>query len=472
MFEKILIANRGEIALRILRACHDLGVKAIVAYSDADRDSLPVRLADEAVCIGPAPAAKSYNHIPSVISAALATGCDAIHPGYGFLAENAYIAEICREVNLTFIGPEPGTIEMMADKSTARKMAKKAGLPVLAGTEEALPATVDVRSLARDVGFPMMLKAVAGGGGRGMRIAHDERELLRLLPVAQAEAQSAFSNGGVYVERYLERPRHIEVQVMADNHGKVLALGERDCSLQRRHQKLIEEAPAPSISGKLRDRLWKASIKLAKAIQYTGVGTFEFLVDADERFYFIEANTRVQVEHPVTEAITGIDIIVWQIRIAAGEQLPFSQGDIKLNGHAIECRVNAENAANNFSPSTGTVVGYVAPGGPGIRVDSHLYPGYVVPPNYDSLIGKIIAWGATREEAVARMRRALSETFIVGIDTTIPFYSYVLAQPEYASGKLDTTMIADFVSRMGADVTSGSEPVLANASQSLRPEHA
>jgi acetyl-CoA carboxylase, biotin carboxylase subunit len=465
MFEKILIANRGEIALRILRACHDLGVKAIVAYSDADRDSLPVRLADEAVCIGPAPAAKSYNHIPSVISAALATGCDAIHPGYGFLAENAYIAEICRECNLTFIGPEPGTIELMADKSTARQMAKKAGLPVLPGTEEALPAAVDMRQLTKDIGFPMMLKAVAGGGGRGMRIAHDERELLRLLPVAQAEAQSAFSNGGVYAERYLDRPRHIEVQVLADNHGKVLALGERDCSLQRRHQKLIEEAPAPNISRKLRSNLEKASIKLAKSINYTGVGTFEFLVDAEERFYFIEANTRVQVEHPVTEAITGLDIIVWQIKVAAGEQLPFSQGDIKLNGHAIECRINAENAASNFSPSTGTVVGYVAPGGPGIRVDSHLYPGYVVPPNYDSLVGKLIAWGPTREIAIARMRRALSETFIVGIDTTIPFYSYVMAQPEYTSGTLDTSLIADFVSRMGADLNAGAEPVLANAVQ-------
>jgi acetyl-CoA carboxylase biotin carboxylase subunit len=463
MFDKILIANRGEIALRILRACHDLGVKAIVAYSDADRNSLPVRLADEAVCIGPAPAAKSYNHIPSVISAALATGCDAIHPGYGFLAENAYIAEICRECNLTFIGPEPGTIEMMADKSTARQMAKKSGLPVLPGTEEALPAAIDMRQLTRDIGFPMMLKAVAGGGGRGMRIAHDERELLRLLPVAQAEAQSAFSNGGVYAERYLDRPRHIEVQILADNHGKVLALGERDCSLQRRHQKLIEEAPATNISRKLRDNLAKASVKLAKAIKYTGVGTFVFLVDDEERFYFIEANTRVQVEHPVTEAITGIDIIGWQIRVAAGEPLPFSQSDIKLNGHAIECRVNAENAANGFSPSTGVIEGYIAPGGPGIRVDSHLYSGYTVPPNYDSLVGKIIAWGSTREEAVARMRRALSETLIVGIQTTIPFYSYVMAQPEYASGKLDTSMIADFVERMGASLTTGAEPVLANA---------
>jgi acetyl-CoA carboxylase biotin carboxylase subunit len=287
-----------------------------------------VRLADEAVCIGPAPAAKSYNHIPSVISAALMTGCDAIHPGYGFLAENAYIAEICRDVNLTFIGPNPETIELMADKSSARQAARKAGVPVLEGTAEALPSTVDVRDLSRDIGFPLMLKAVAGGGGRGMRIAHDERELLRLLPVAQAEAQSAFANGGVYAERYLENPRHIEVQILADNHGKVLALGERDCSLQRRHQKLIEESPAPNISKKLRSSLEKAAVKLAKSIRYTGVGTFEFLVDSDERFYFIEANTRIQVEHPVTEAVTGIDLIIWQIRVAAGEPIPFGQGEV------------------------------------------------------------------------------------------------------------------------------------------------
>lgn len=465
MFDKILIANRGEIALRILRACHDLGVQAIVAYSEADRDSLPVRLADEAVCIGPAPSAKSYNHIPSVISAALMTGCDAIHPGYGFLAENAYIAEICRECNLTFIGPEPGTIEMMADKSTARQIARKAGLPVLPGTEGALPQTVDIQGLSREIGFPMMLKAVAGGGGRGMRVARDERELMRLLPVAQAEAQSAFSNGGVYAERFLDRPRHIEVQILADRHGKVLSLGERDCSLQRRHQKLIEEAPAASISKKLRGNLEKAAIKLAKAINYSGVGTFEFLVDDDERFYFIEANTRVQVEHPVTEAITGIDIIVWQIRVAAGEHLPFGQGDIKSLGHAIECRVNAENAATGFSPAAGLVTGYLAPGGPGIRVDSHLYSGYVVPPNYDSLIGKIIAWGATRDEAIARMRRALAETVIGGLDTTVPFYQFVLGHPTYQSGRLDTGMIADLVEELAASPMLEAQQSLASAAQ-------
>jgi acetyl-CoA carboxylase biotin carboxylase subunit len=465
MFDKILIANRGEIALRILRACHDLGVQAIVAYSEADRDSLPVRLADEAVCIGPAPSAKSYNHIPSIISAALMTGCDAIHPGYGFLAENAYIAEICREVGLTFIGPEPGTIEMMADKSTARQVARKAGLPVLPGTEGALPSVVDLRDLAREIGFPMMLKAIAGGGGRGMRIARDERDLMRLLPVAQAEAQSAFANGGVYAERYLDRPRHIEVQILADRHGKILALGERDCSLQRRHQKLIEESPAPHISKRLRGNLEKASVRLAKAINYTGVGTFEYLVDGEEHFYFIEANTRVQVEHPVTEAVTGIDIIAWQIRVAAGEHIPFNQGDIRLHGHAIECRINAENAATGFTPAAGLITGYLAPGGPGIRVDSHVYPGYVVPPDYDSLIGKIIAWGATREEAIARMRRALAETVVGGLETTIPFYQFVLGHPAYRAGKLDTGMIADLVGELGAGPIPETQPVLANAGQ-------
>lgn len=463
MFEKILIANRGEIALRVLRACHDLGVPAVVAYSDVDRDSLPVRLADEAVCIGPAPAAKSYNHIPSVISAALATGCDAIHPGYGFLAENAYIAEICRECGLTFIGPEPGVIEMMADKSVARQTARKAGVAVVPGTHEPLTGALDIRQIARDVGFPLILKAVAGGGGRGMRVVRDERDLLRFLPLAQAEAQSAFSNGAVYAERYLERPRHIEVQVLADNHGKVLTLGERDCSLQRRHQKLIEEAPAPHISKKLRSTLEKSAVKIARAIGYTGVGTFEFLVDRDENAYFIEANTRVQVEHPVTEAVTGIDIIVWQIRVAAGEPLPFGQGDIEVRGHAIECRINAENAFQGFSPSTGVVTGFLGPGGPGIRIDTHLYTGYKVPPSYDSLVGKVIAWGSTRDEAIARMRRAISETVISGIETTLPFYQIVLSHPAYRAGKLDTGLVNQIMEGLADMPATVAEPVLANA---------
>ncbi len=453
MFAKILIANRGEIALRVLRACHDLGVQAVVAYSEADRDSLPVRLADEAVCIGPAPSNKSYNHIPSVISAALATGCDAIHPGYGFLSENAYIGEICRECNLTFIGPDPSVIDLMSDKASARQVAKKANVPILPGTTEPLGSGVDLQQLGRDVGFPMLLKASAGGGGRGMRVATDERELLRLLPLAQAEAQAAFGNGSVYVERYLDRPRHIEVQILADNHGRVLALGERDCSLQRRHQKLIEEAPAPGISSKLRSNLERASRRLAEKINYTGVGTFEYLVDDSDNFFFMEANTRIQVEHPVTEAITGIDLVAWQIRVAAGEALPFEQKHLRFVGHAIECRINAESPDHDFAPSAGVVEDYLAPGGPGVRVDSHLYPGYRVPPNYDSLLGKIIVWGETREQAIARMRRALTETVITGVDTTIPFYGAVLVQPEYVSGELDTGLIAKLVERFNESET-------------------
>lgn len=461
MFEKILIANRGEIALRILRACHELGIGAIVAYSEADRDSLPVRLADEAVCIGPPPAAKSYNHIPSIISAALMTGCDAIHPGYGFLAENAYIADICEEVNLTFIGPEPETISVMADKAQARQIARKAGVPILPGTNDPLPATVDVRELSREIGFPLMLKAAAGGGGRGMRIAADERELLRLLPLAQAEAQAAFADGAVYAERYLENPRHIEIQIIADKHGKVLSLGERDCSMQRRHQKLIEEAPAPNISRRLRSNLEKAAVKLARSIKYTGVGTFEFLVDRDEKYYFIEANTRVQVEHPVTEMVTGFDIINWQIRVAAGEPLPFDQKDIRTTGHAIECRINAENPMTGFTPSAGVVTGYHAPGGPGIRIDSHLYSGYRIPPNYDSMIGKLIAWGATREDAIARMRRALSETVISGVETTIPFHHFVLTHPDFRSGNVHTGLIGELLSNADPAVMIESLPGLA-----------
>lgn len=447
MFEKILIANRGEIALRVLRACHDLGVQAVVAYSEADRDSLPVRLADEAVCIGPAPSNKSYNHIPAIISAALAAGCDAIHPGYGFLSENAYIGEICRECNITFIGPSPDVIDLMADKSSARQVARKAGVPILPGTSEPVGNSVDLNMLSRDVGYPMMLKAAAGGGGRGMRVASDERELMRLLPLAQAEAQAAFGNGAVYVERYLQNPRHIEVQILADTHGHVLAMGERDCSLQRRHQKLIEEAPAPGITRKLRSGLEKASVRLAKEINYTGVGTFEYLVDDADNFYFMEANTRIQVEHPITEAVTGIDLVSWQIRVAAGEELPFEQKHIRYTGHAIECRINAENPYNDFSPSAGVIEDYLAPGGPGVRVDSHLYPGYRVPASYDSLLGKIIVWGENREVAIARMRRALTETVITGVDTTIPFYGMVLSQPEYVAGELDTGLIATIVAR-------------------------
>ena len=450
MFQKILIANRGEIALRILRACHDLGIQGVVAYSDADRESLAVQLADEAVCIGPGPAARSYNHIPSVLSAALATGADAIHPGYGFLSENATLSEVCREVNIAFIGPEPETISQMGDKATARAVAEASGVPVLPGSSDLHGTQLNLRDLTRRVGFPMMLKAAAGGGGRGMRIATDDRELLRLLPLAQAEAQAAFSDGSIYAERYLERPRHIEVQILADKYGNIRSLGERDCSTQRRHQKLVEEAPAVGISGRLRAALSRDAVKLAKEIDYVGAGTFEFLIDEDDHHYFIEANTRIQVEHPVTELITGLDLVTWQIRVAAGEELDFDQKSVNLNGHAIECRVNAENPADDFKPAAGLIEGYLAPGGPGVRVDSHLYPGYMIPPNYDSLLGKIIAWGPTREIAIARLERALAETLITGVDTTIPFLQRLLRDEDFRRGTVSTRLVGDVIARIDA----------------------
>ena len=461
MFTKILIANRGEIALRILRACHDLGIQGVVAYSEADRESLPVQLADEAVCIGPGPAARSYNHIPSILSAALATGCDAIHPGYGFLAENPTLAEVCREVNLTFIGPAPETIHQMGDKATARAIASDNGVPILPGSDEIQGATLKVRDLVRDVGFPMMLKAAAGGGGRGMRIAADERELLRVLPLAQAEAQAAFSNGSIYVERFLDRPRHVEVQIIADTHGNVRSLGERDCSVQRRHQKLVEEAPAPNISSKLRDSLAKDAVKLAKEIDYVGAGTFEFLVDESGNHFFIEANTRIQVEHPVTELITGMDLVAWQIRVAAGEQLDFDQKDVTSNGHAIECRINAEDPGKDFAPAAGLVDGYLAPGGPGIRVDSHLYPGYAIPPNYDSLLAKVIAWGPDRDTAIARLQRALAEMMISGVETTVPFVQRVLRDADFRGGRLSTSLVNEILSRRDLEIVGAESAGLA-----------
>lgn len=449
MFRKILIANRGEIALRVLRACRELGIKAVVAYSEADRDSLPVRLSDEAVCIGPAPAGRSYNNIPAIISAAIVTGCDALHPGYGFLAESPSLAEICRECNLTFIGPSPDVIAQMGNKATARAMMRKAGLPIIPGVEEPVHDTTAAREVAKRIGYPVLIKAVAGGGGRGMRIAQDERELIRVFPVAQSEAQAAFGNGAVYIERYLEEPRHVEVQVLADHHGHVIALGERDCSLQRRYQKLVEESPAPNLSNKVRENLAKAAVKAAKAIGYTNAGTFEFLVDKDGRFYFTEANSRIQVEHPVTEMVTGIDLVQWQIRVAAGEELDFSQRDVRLRGHAIEVRITAEHPDHDFQPSCGEITGLVLPGGPGIRVDSHLYPGYVVPPYYDSLLAKVIAWAPTRDEAITRLRRALAETVIGGVDTTTGFHLRLLDDPAFRAGQISTRFVQQFLARSG-----------------------
>ena len=477
LFRKILIANRGEIALRILRACHDLGVRAVVAYSDADRESLPVRLADEAVCIGPAQAARSYNNIPAVISAALITGCDAIHPGYGFLAENPYLAEVCSQVGVTFIGPRPDVIELMGNKAQARQAMRKAGVPIVPGSDGPVENLADARQLARRIGYPLLVKAVAGGGGRGMRIVGDEGELVRALPLAQAEAEAAFGNGAVYLERFIERPRHVEVQILADDFGNILAVGERDCSIQRRHQKLVEEAPAPNLPRKTRDALLKAAVKGAKAAKYTNAGTLEFLVDPGGNVYFMEMNTRIQVEHPVTEMTTGIDLVVWQIRIAAGERLTLSERDCEPRGHAIECRITAEDANRDFAPSVGAIDMYVAPGGPGVRVDSHLYAGYAVPPYYDSLLGKVITWGRDRDEAVARMGRALTETVLTGVPQTVPFLRQVMEDAAFRAGIYDTDFIRRFVEQNAAsDPASDGSPASAGARaealQALAEEHA
>lgn len=447
-FRKILIANRGEIALRVLRACRDLGVPAVVAYSEADRNSLPVQLADEAVCVGPAAVGKSYNNIPAIISAALVTGCDALHPGYGFLAENAYLADICQQVGVTFIGPRPEVIERMGNKAEARKVMREAGVPLVPGTDGPVENLGAARQAARKLGYPVIIKAVAGGGGRGMRVARDDAELTRALPVAQAEAEAAFGDGDVYLERYLDRPRHIEVQILADHHHHTLAIGERDCSLQRRHQKVIEEAPALNLSRRTRDSLLRAAVKGAKAAQYTNAGTLEFLVDQEGHFYFMEMNTRIQVEHPVTEMVTGIDLVTWQIRIAAGERLVIDERDLIPRGHAIECRITAEDAQADFTPGAGTVETYVAPGGPGVRVDSHLYAGYDVPPHYDSLLGKVITWGRDRTEAADRMERALAETVITGVPQTVPFLRRLIADEAFRRNEFSTSFIEDNMDRL------------------------
>jgi acetyl-CoA carboxylase biotin carboxylase subunit len=448
LFRKVLIANRGEIALRVLRACHDLGLRAVVAYSDADRDSLPVRLADEAVCIGPAPAAKSYNNIPAVISAALLTGCDALHPGYGFLAENAYLADICAQVGVTFIGPRPETIEQMGDKAKARQLMKDAGVPLVPGTIEPVQTLGEARKAAAEIGYPVLVKAVAGGGGRGMRVATSDAELVRQLPVAQAEAQAAFGNGDVYLERYLSRPRHVEVQVLADNFGNVIAVGERDCSVQRRHQKVLEEAPAPGLDPVVRARLYEAAVKGAKAAGYVNAGTLEFLLDEHGEFFFMEMNTRIQVEHPVTEIVTGIDLVKWQILIAAGHELTIRQEDCVAVGHAIEARITAEDGDDDFKPGVGTVDMWIAPGGPGVRVDSHMYAGYTVPPYYDSLLAKIIVWGNDRDEACARMERALTETVLSGVPRSAPFLRRVVACAPFRNAELHTGFLVEHAAEL------------------------
>jgi acetyl-CoA carboxylase biotin carboxylase subunit len=433
MFEKILIANRGEIALRIQRACRELGIRTVVVHSEADTEAKYVKLADESVCIGPAPAAASYLNIPAIISAAEVTDAEAIHPGYGFLSENADFAEKVERSGFVFIGPHPENIRLMGDKVSAKQAMTKAGVPTVPGSDGALPDDPkEIVRIARKIGYPVIIKASGGGGGRGMRVVHTEAALLNAVNMTRSEAQAAFANPVVYLERYLEQPRHIEIQLLCDGQKNAVYLGERDCSLQRRHQKVLEEAPAPDLPAKLREKIGERCVDACKKIGYRGAGTFEFLYEEGE-FFFIEMNTRVQVEHPVTEMITGVDIVQEQIHIAAGEKLRMRQKDIVLRGHAIECRINAEDPYR-FTPSPGKITSYHPPGGPGIRVDSHIYQGYTVPPNYDSMIGKVIAYGASREQAIARMRIALSEMVVEGIQTNIPLHRDLLNDTRFVRG--------------------------------------
>ena len=441
MFKKVLIANRGEIALRVIRACKELGLETVAVYSTADRDSLHVRFADDDVCIGPGPSRESYLVVPRLIAAAEITGADAIHPGYGFLAENADFAETVKASGLTFIGPTPEQIRSMGDKATARRLAKEAGVPTVPGSPGTISDLDEALRVATEIGYPVIIKATAGGGGKGMRVARNADEFSQSFTLAQNEALSAFGNGSVYIEKYLARPRHVEIQVMGDMHGKVVHLGERDCSVQRRHQKLIEEAPSPALTDELREQMGTAAVKLAAAIGYCGAGTIEFLLDEDGSFYFMEMNTRIQVEHPVTEMVTSFDLVKEQIRVAAGEPLSWLGNGLKLRGHAIECRINAEDPYRNFQPSPGTITAYHPPGGPGVRVDSHVYAGYQVPPFYDSLLAKVIVHGNCRAEALTRMKNAL-ETFVLeGVTTTIPFLIRVLQHPEFVAGKVDTKFL-------------------------------
>ena len=441
MFSRILIASRGEIALRIIRACKELGVESVAVYSEADAGALYLDQADASICIGPAASAQSYLNIPHIIAAAEVADVEAIHPGYGFLAEISQFAEVCRDCHIEFIGPTPETLRLLGNKVAARGLAKKAGVPVVPGSDGPVETEDEARAIARKIGFPVMIKASSGGGGRGMRIAHNEMALLNQLAVASNEAEAAFGDASVYIEKVVTRARHVEVQILADKHGRVVQLGERDCSLQRRHQKLIEEAPCPVITEKLRRRLGDDAVKIASTAHYHGAGTVEFLVDSESRHFFIEMNCRIQVEHPVTEMVTGIDIVRDQIRVAAGERLGYAQGDIKIQGAAIECRINAEDPSNGFKPNAGTITRFYAPGGPGVRIDSHVYAGYRIPPNYDSLIAKLIVHRRNRDEARVCMRRALEEFVIEGVKTTIPLYLDVFGHSAFVSGRVDTTFI-------------------------------
>ena len=440
MFSKLLIANRGEIAVRIIRACRELGVRTVAVFSQADADSLHVQLADEAVCIGPPQAIQSYLKVAAIISAAEITGAEAIHPGYGFLAENPRFAEVCEGCGIRFIGPPAASIQMMGDKAAARRMAAAHGVPVLPGSQHPVRDLEEAKRLAREIGYPLIVKASAGGGGKGMRVVAAPEGLESALATAAAEAAAAFGDAAVYLERYLPDPRHVEIQILMDSHGQGVHLGERDCSIQRRHQKLLEEAPSPALTDALRQAMGRAALSVAEAAGYRNAGTVEFLLDERGNFFFMEMNTRIQVEHPVTEMVTGLDLVKAQVRIAAGEPLPVAQTDVRLEGHSLECRINAEDP-DRFLPSPGKLTNFRAPGGPGVRVDSHAYVGYVVPPYYDSLLGKVIVHGHDREEAILRMQRALDETLIQGVQTTIPFHQKVLRHPDFLAGRTSTRFV-------------------------------
>jgi acetyl-CoA carboxylase biotin carboxylase subunit len=446
MFKKILIANRGEVALRIIYACRELGIKTVAVYSEADENSLHVRFADEDVCIGPPRSSDSYLNVPAVISAAEITGADAIHPGYGFLSESAYLAEVCEACHIRFIGPDPQVIRLMGDKARARRVMRKAGVPVLPGSEGLIESEEKALRLAKEIGYPVIVKATAGGGGRGMRVVRAPGELSNAVKTAQREAEAAFGVADVYIEKYVESPRHVEFQVLGDHHGTVVHLGERECSIQRRHQKLLEESPSPALSDKQRRKMGNIVIDAARAVQYTNAGTFEFLMDPDGHFYFMEANTRLQVEHPVTEMVTGIDIVKEQIRIAAGERLSFKQSEVTFTGHSIECRINAEDP-DTFVPSPGLIHAFSVPGGPGVRVETFAHSDCTVSPHYDSMIAKIIVHGRDRQEAVARMRRTLEMTVIEGIKTTIPLHLRILTDPDFLAGRLNTSFMEQLLAR-------------------------
>ena len=442
-FHKILIANRGEIAVRIIRACRELGISSVAVYSEADKDALHVRLADEAYCIGPTSSKDSYLNITNIMSVATLTECDAVHPGYGFLAENADFAEICESCNITFIGPSADAINKMGDKAVAKQTMKSAGVPVIPGSDGLVEDLEEAVMIGRDIGYPLIIKATAGGGGKGIRIAEDEPALIKQITAAQQEAQKAFGNAGVYLEKFLTGMKHVEIQIMADNHGNAVSLGERDCSVQRRRQKLVEESPCPVLTQEVRDRMGEAAVRAAKAVNYSGAGTLEFLLGPDGQFYFMEMNTRIQVEHPVTEMVTGIDLIKEMVSVAEGNPLSFTQEDIVINGSSIECRINAEDPDRNFMPAPGKIQFYLAPGGPGVRVDSAAYQGYSIPPFYDSMIAKLIVWAPTREEAIAKMKRALTEFAVEGIHTTIPFHLKLLEHPTFNKGDFDIKFLEE-----------------------------